>query len=522
MSRRLYLFLFFFSLIVISCVAFFQPVPGTMDEGYYFAGGLRLAQGHGFTETYLWNYLDNPQSLPHPSHGYWFPLASILAAAGMFVTGQQTFFAARLGFILVAALIPPVTAALAYTFSSRRDVSLVSGLLAVFPTYQIVFLPTTENFGLFMLFGGLFFILFNRPDKRSIFALGLVAGLMNLARSDGLLWLAVGLFGLAFKQHQNKENPKWSLRITHYALFAFIFIAGYALIMAPWIVRNLSVFGAPLTPGGSRVLWMTSYDDTFAYPPDRVNIQNWLDAGWQSAFDGRWEAFKLNFANTFAVQGGILLLPFILIGLWRSRADLRIRLAILVWLGLFGIMTLVFPFAGSRGSFLHAGAALQPLWWAVAPLGVDFLVTKLRQRGLLTPQAFNFFRAMLVMVMVILTIFLVYTRVIEADWAGFDRSYRQAEQILLQHGASPQDAVVVANAPGYFAVSGRSAVTIPAEDPAILRVLLQRFNARYLVLEKTYMPNSFMPIYNLSQQQPGLKYLGGFEEVRIFAIQPEN
>ena len=517
MPRRAYLLLFLLGLLAVCMVAFFQPVPGTMDEDYYFAGGIRLAQGHGFTETYLWNYLDNPQSLPHPSHGYWFPLASIIAAAGMFLTGQQTFFGARLGFILIAALIPPVTASLAYTFSSRRDVSLISGLLAVFPTYQIVFLPTTENFGLFILFGGLFFTLFIRPDKKSIFALGLIVGLMNLARSDGILWLIVGLLGLFIKKHYQEKQPL--LSFTQYAL---LFMLGYALIMTPWIVRNLTVFGAPLTPGGSRVPWMTSYDDTFAYPPDRITLQHWLSVGIQPALAARWDAFKLNFANTIAVQGGILLLPFILIGIWDFRKDLRIRLATLVWLGLFFVMTVVLPFAGSRGTFLHAGAAFQPLWWAIAPLGLDFLVTKLRQRGLFTPQAFNFFRAMLVMVMAMLTIFLVYTRVIQADWAKFDKSYRQAEQILLQNGASPQDAVVVANAPGYFIVSGRSAVTVPSENPLILQVLSQRFNAHYLVLEKQYIPDTFKAIYDLPQQQPGLKYIGNFNDVRIFAILPEK
>jgi len=520
MSRRDYATLFFCGLIVVSIVALFQPVPGTMDEDYYFAGGLRLAQGQGFTETYLWNFLDNPQSLPHPSHGYWFPLASIVAAVGMFLTGAKTFFAARLGFILVAALIPPVTASLAWSLTARRDVSLVSGLLAVFPTYQIVFLPTTENFGLFMLLGGLFFILFNRADKKSLFALGLVAGLMNLARSDGLIWLALGLFGLAIKHYREKRN--WAAFFTHYVLFAFIFIAGYALIMAPWIARNLSVFGAPLTPGGSRVLWMTSYDDTFAYPPDRINLQNWLAAGWQSALDARWNAFKLNFANTIAVQGGIFLLPLIIIGLWRLRGDLRIRLAALAWLGIFAIMTLVFAFAGPRGSFIHAGAAFQPIWWSAAPLGLDVLVTWSRRRGWFTPQAFQVFRILMIAVMAVMTVYLVYTRLLATDWAEFDRSYRRAEQILLANGASAQDAVVVANAPGYCVVSGRSAVTVPTEDPSILRVLLQRFNAHYLVLENHYMPDSFQTVYNLTQQQPGLRYLGGFDEVRVFAIQPEN
>jgi hypothetical protein len=343
---------------------------------------------------------------------------------------------------------------------------------------------------------------------------------MNLARSDGLLWLVIGLLGLAIKRY--KEKRDWPSFFTHYAILVFIFTVGYAIIMAPWIARNLSVFGAPLTPGGSRVLWMTSYDDTFAYPPDRVNFQNWLAAGWQSALDRRWEAFKLNFANTFAVQGGILLLPFILIGLWRSREDLRVRLASLVWLGLFAMMTLVLPFAGSRGTFLHAGAAFQPLWWAVAPLGLDFLVSKARQRGWFTPQAFIFFRAMLVMLMAILTVFLVYIRVVQKDWTKFDRSYRHAEQILLENGASAQDTVVAANSPGYFVTTGRSAVTVPSENPAVLQILSQRFNARYLVLEKNYAPDTFKPVYDFPQIQPGLKYLGGFEEIRVFEIQPEK
>lgn len=517
MTGRYYILLFLLGLIVASSVAFFQSVPGTMDEDYYFAGGLRLAQGHGFTETYLWNYLDNPQSLPHPSHGYWFPLASILAAAGIFLTGQQTFSAARLAFILVAAFIPPVSAALSYSLSSRRDVALTSGLLAVCPTYLVVFLPSTENFGLFMLFGGLFFILFNRSDKKSIFALGLVAGLMNLSRSDGLLWLAVGILGLFLKSLRDKERR--SPLIPSYLFLITVFISGYLLIMAPWIARNLAVFGAPLTPGGSRILWMTNYNDTFAYPPDRINMQNWLAAGWQSALAARWEAFKLNFANTFAVQGGILLFPFIFIGIWRCWGDLRIRLAALTWLGLFGIMTLVFPFAGSRGSFLHAGAALQPLWWSVAPLGLDFLTGKARQRGLFTPQAFGFFRAMLVMVIAILTTYLVYTRVVKTDVAMFDRLYRHAEQTLLANGASAQDTVVVANSPGYFIATGRPAVTIPSENPAILQVLARRFNAHYLVLEKNYLPELFKPVYDFPQNQPGLKYLGDFEESRVFEIE---
>ncbi len=290
--------------------------------------------------------------------------------------------------------------------------------------------------------------------------------------------------------------------------------------MTPWFIRNLTVFGTPLTPAGSRILWMTQYDDTFAYPATRINMQNWLAAGWQSALEGRWWAFKLNFSNVIAVQSGILLLPFILLGLWQLRADLRVRLGSLAWLGLFGLMTLVFPFAGARGTFIHAGAAFQSLWWAAAPVGLDFLVAKIRQRGWLTPQAFRFFRISLVAIMAALTLSLVYIRVVQMDLTEFDRAYRRAEQIIVQNGAAPQDIVVAANAPGYFVTTGRSAVTVPAENPAVLQVLAQKFGARFLVLEKKYVPDPFAPVFDLPQNQPGLQYLGGFDDVRVFAILP--
>ena len=44
-----------------------------MDAEYYYAGGIRLAEGDGFTENFLWNYLDNPVGLPHPAFTYWMP-----------------------------------------------------------------------------------------------------------------------------------------------------------------------------------------------------------------------------------------------------------------------------------------------------------------------------------------------------------------------------------------------------------------------------------------------------------------
>jgi hypothetical protein len=39
------------------------------------------------------------------------------------------------------------------------------------------------------------------------------------------------------------------------------------------------------------------------------------------------------------------------------------------------------------------------------------------------------------------------------------------------------------------------------------------------VLEKKYVPEPFETVYENPQSQPDLIYLGGFDEVRVFAIQ---
>lgn len=516
MRRRDLVLLFLAGLCFNIAVAWFQLAPGYMDADYYFAGGLRLVQGHGFSETYLWNYLDNPQLLPHPSHGYWYPLASLLAAAGMLVTGSQTFAAGRIGFILVAALVAPVTALLGYKITSRRDVAVTAGFLAVFCGYNAPFMATTDNFGIFMLLGGLLFFFITGQNKIAPFLLGLLAGLMNLARVDGLLWLALGAAGLVLSGWVTSPRRRFPAIFFQLCLLG----SGYLIVMGPWVLRNLSVWGTPFTPAGSNVLWMTRYDETFAWPAARINMQNWLAAGWRSALDGRLEALRLNSINTIAAQCAFLLFPFILMGLWKLRKDIHIRLAASGWLALFLVMSIIFPFAGSRGSFFHSTAALQPVWFIAAVVGVDALVNWARARGRFTPAAQTVFRVALVVMMAILTIGLAQIAIVKNDWNQFHRAYHNVEDVLIRSGAQPQDVVIVANAPGYFVTTGRSAIIVPDEDLESVRKLAGKFGARFLVLEKTYYTDPMITVYQNPNSQPGLAYLGDYDEIRIFRIEP--
>ena len=526
MTLRTYLFLFIFGLAVPVFIAQFQPIPGYLDSDYYYAGGIQLATGNGFTEPYLWNYLDGTTSLPHPSHSYWMPLASIVSALGMWLTGQTTYTSARLFFLLIAALIPPLTAALAYTFSQRRDLAITSGILAIFSVYHAPFVGVTDNFSLFMLLGGLYFIfatqLIQDPTRiQNWFLLGLLSGLMTLSRSDGLLWLALTFLFATRNLQPPTSNVQRSSFILHLSSFIFALL-GFLLIMSPWYARNLNIYGTLMAPGGSRALWLENYDQTFVYPPTELTKESFIALGWDHIIAGRMWALNMNLQSGFAAHGGIILFPFIVAGIIYYRKDERVKLVSLAWLILFFVMTFLFPFAGARGAFFHAGAALQPMWWSLAPLGLESILLSLRKRGIGNDQNRVVFRSALIMVAMILTVYVVYLRLFTLGWGeGEDANYPVIEQFLVENGIENNDIVIVRNAPGYYLETGRSAISIPyGGEDAILGAAVQ-FDAYYLVLEPEAVLDPLKDLFQNPESRSKFVYLGELDGARIYRLELE-
>jgi len=443
------------------------------------------------------------------------PLSSILAALGMWLTRQMTYSAGRLAFLILAALVPVVTAALAYDLSGRRELALPAGLLAVFSIYYAPFLPVPDNYGPYLVLGGLYFRMARRRENFAFLALGLFSGLMTLARSDGLLWLAATLLLCFWHASQAVDFGR---RLSLFGRLALFVLFGFLLVIGPWFWRNYSTFGRLLAPGGERLLWLQTYDETFAYPAAQLNMRSWLAQGLGNILAARLAALRWNLLNAFAAQGGIFLLPFILIGVWERRADLRVRLAMLVWFGLLFVMTVVFPYAGARGGFFHAGAALQPLWWALAPLGLERLVRAARRRRLFTPDAFRVFRASLVGIAALMTGLILYLRVVQG-WGEGEHKYPAVEAFLRARGARPDEVVIVRNPPGYYLMTGRPAIVIAYGDESTLLALATRYRARYLALEAAGAAGPIKDVYeNLHSQH--LRFWGEVEDVRIFEIQP--
>ena len=387
-ARRDALALLALALAVNAGAAVLTTQPAYMDAYYYFGGAGQLARGRGFTEPYLWNYLAPVEALPAPSHLYWMPLTSLAAApfmalaeagAGGRLGNAGLFRAAQIPMVLAASALPVLAYAVAQRTTGERRHALAAALLTLFSAYYFPFWGTTDSFALFGLCAAGAFLSYageaQSPGTRSSahFLSGLLAGLAHLARADGVL---VGLCLLAFGVARGVAAPRrWPALAP-----AGWLLAGYLLVMTPWLLRNMAVVGVPLAPGGAQTLWLTQYNDLFTFHPETLTLARYLAQGWGAILRSKGEALGANLQALLATQASIIAFPFALIGAWRLRGQELFRLAGLYGAVLLLAMSLAFTFPGPLGGYFHSGAALLPFVYTAALVGLDATVDAVARR----------------------------------------------------------------------------------------------------------------------------------------------
>ncbi len=552
----------FLALVLALGVASTQSTPSYMDADYYYATGIQLAEGKGFTEPFLWNYLEDADGLPHPSHAYWMPLASILSAFGMRLTREFGFASAQMPFILLSALVPLITAYLAFFLTQKRSLAFTSAFLAIFRGYYTPNLLTTDSFSLYMILGGSFLLALKieRLWLKAII-LGALSALLHLTRADGAIWLIITTISLImfhfsrFTQYATRKN---FLLSTFYSLL--LLLSSYALLITPWFLRNYRVFGTILSPNADQVLWLTSYNQIFAYPAGNLSLETWLASGWGEIIKARLWALKLNLGTVLGVQSSVILLPFIIVGAWqylkdpkgfkhttieteslfakssyKKRAQIKpfgskfqiVFIGVLAWFTTLIVMTLVFPFAGARGGFFHSGAALQPLWWALAPIGLARVIVWMVENKGWKPESLKMFSVMLVLVMVLLTGAIMWGRVLsptartQAQNTGVSLYTSIEKDVLEIENPSKNAAVITSNPPGYYLASERYALALPDGGIETVLAIAKRYDAEFLVLEEGSVPDDLMPVFDAPTEWEGLTLLAEIRGAKIFVIEKE-
>ena len=511
--RRDLLWLFFLALAVRLAVAALIRRPGYMDTAYYAAGAVRLAQGGGLSEPFLWNYLDDPAGLPHPGFLYWMPLPSLLAApfAALFSNLQSpisdlhplpgSFFALQLPFAFLAALLPLVGYAVAWQTTGVRRHAWVAGLITLFSGLFFPYWTLPETFAPFALFGSLalwlagnwildtrYWILDTRNWKLETgrwLLVGLLVGLAHLTRADGILLLPVVILALLARPLSCTTHHARRFVICHLSfviVHCSLVILGYLLIMGPWFLRNMSVVGVPLSPAGAKTLWLRTYDDLFCYGCD-LSLRSYLAWDWPEILRSKLWAAGVNLQRFLAEDCLIFLFPFVIAGLYRLRRRRPFTLALIYSFLIYCLHSLAFTFPGPRGGFFHASAPVLPFLFAAAMEGLDAVVGWVaRRRRWNRRQAQAVFATAAVVGAVALSGYVVVGKL--PAWRDTDAAYRDAGAWLDAHDVPDDTVIMVGNPPGFWYHTHRPAVVVPNGDVGVLLDVAQRYEVGYILLDR--------------------------------------
>ena len=513
MSRRDLTLIFVIALAARIAVAAFQAHPGYMDAYYYAVGADRLAGGHGFTEPYVWNYLDDPTSLPHPSHLYWMPLPSLLGALSMSILGS-TYRALQAPFVLLSALIPLIAYAIAWRATARRRPAWIAALLATFSGFYLPFWGVPESFAPYAVFGSVALLLSGTgTSRRAMILTGACAGLAHLTRADGILLLAP-LLPKRFSLPNNDNRRRAPISRLQSSVLVLL---GYLIVMSPWFARNVGVVGAPISPAGMQTLWLCNYDELFSFGV-RLDVSHWLGCGLGHLAAAKLRGLGSGLVHLIAENGLVYLAPLMLVGLWRMRRERLFGAAIGYLVLLYLAMTLAFTFVGERGGLFHSGAALAPFLYAAAPIGLEAAVDAVaRRRQRWNAGAANrVFGAGVVALAALFSVTIVVGRVIVPGWNRADWAYRQAGDWLAGQG-DRVSIVVAGNPPGLTYHTGHPSIVTPNGNVDVLLAAADRFGARWIVLDAN-RPAGLAEVYADPESCPRLTLAARFGDTYLLEV----
>lgn len=522
--RRDLSILFLVALLVRLVTAALISRPGYMDTAYYAVGAIRLAQGEGLSDPFLWNYLGDPASPPRPGFLYWMPLPALLAAPLAALFGDS-FFTLELPFVFLSALLPPLTCAIAHQIALRRPLAWLAGLLMLFSGFFFPYWTLPETFTPFALAGALALWLAaqNRRQKAKSrvlapFVAGAMGGLAHLTRADGILVLPIAMIAPVFLPREPESPEDGGPRSLTAALFPHILFVtlGYLVVMLPWFTRNMALTGTPLASAGTKTLWLRAYDDLFCYRCN-LTLQSYLDWGWRNILASKLWAAGINLQRFWAEDCSIFLLPFILVGLYRLRRHAPFALSILFLILIFLAHSFAFTFPGPRGGFFHASAAALPFLSTAAAMGLDTTITwAARRRRWHAPQARRVFSAATVLLALALSVYVTAGKI--GAWRSTYAAYEELDRWLAaERAASPDAMVMVGDPPAFWYFTRRSAVIVPNEGIEGLHAAVDRHDVDYLVLDANH-PRPLAPVYEDTTRPRYLELLNTIDQLQVYGI----
>ncbi len=490
------LFVVAFIARVVTALPFFAP--GYPDSVYYLATARELAAGHGFTIPYIWAFVDTGGhlpavgTLPIPSNAHWMPLASIVQVPFIWLLGP-TYLASCLPFWILGAIAASMTYLLGIEAGLGRRTSIAAGLLLAMPGLAAPDLSQTDNYSLYMVLAvtALWLCVRGTAGDRRAFALGgVVVGLAMLARTDGVLLgvpfvvaFAIELWGRWRGRERGAVRIGWGAAAACFGLFL--------LVMAPWWMRDYSIFGS-ISPSSSsgRIIWIRTYEQLFSVS-GQATPATFFAQGLGPLLASRIGGLA---AVVIVLAGEPLLLvlvPFMVWGAWLHRHEPAFRPWLVYGITFLVVSALVFAVHLPHGMALHSGMALVPQAYLLAVVGIAAAVrwVAARRPHWDAPRATRNFT--------ILAIGLVWVigglaTVQAADAWGREADYRTT--IMTAHPIPTTDRLMSADPGAYWYGWGITGVPTPNDPLAVVRQAAALYDVRWLILEKDEVVPSLEPV----------------------------
>lgn len=445
--------------------------PPYMDSYYYVDIARNIARGRGLTEGFVWNYLGGMPRIPHASSEYWLPAMSLLLAPVWALGG---YHGAALLTAAVAALCPALAAKIGSDIFGRRGQALTMACLTLFNGLWFHDWSTPDAFVPFAALATVTLMLASRglQGRVGCFVLaGLTAGLAALVRQEGALLLAAVILSAILTPATRRILWPGSV------LGAGVL---FGLAQAPWIWHNLAVIGAPFAAGGSRTLWMRSYDAFFSLHTDALTPRAYAAWGIANLAGARLNAALFTLA-VWSAQWIVVLAPPLLAGLWRLRRRLECRPFLVYWVLLALAMPLLFTVTLDHGTLPHASAAL-------VPFGSAFVVDGLQVLGSLLARLRGQHGARLARDMSIMAVGLAALVSLGMTWrtsgAQGDEYARDTRVVAwLHHHNRPEAPVMVLDPPAFAYLDDTPYVVAPSDGLGAVLAVARHYKVRYWALD---------------------------------------
>jgi 4-amino-4-deoxy-L-arabinose transferase-like glycosyltransferase len=477
------------------------PDPAYPDSFYYTEVARSLAAGHGFSVDFVWIFAEvggripADPVLPIPSNAHWMPLASIVQVPFVWLLGP-TGFAAGLPFALLGAIAAPLTWAIARDAGARRPIPVAAGLLVAIPLLLTPFVAQPDNFGLFQpLVAGALWLGARglRGHARSFALAGLLVGLGTLSRNDGVLVLAA--LGLIFLGDRWLAWRSGGRRRPSIPWWSAITCAGLgALVVAPWLLRQLTVFGSVSPSSGSgKVLFIRSIEEWNSITTP-ASLDYLLGQGLGPLLASRAGGLVAAITISSVLAAGIILVPFILVGARSRRRSPDFAPWFVYAAILFGFSALVSAVHVPGGTFIHSAVALVPHASILVLEGIAAAVgwVAVRRRSWDADVATRFFIAAAVGFAAITAI--GGTLATHATWDARQDDFRFVAAALDTAGAPVSDRVMSIDAGGTKYWTGHGGVVLVNDPLATIEEVARAYGIRWLVLQRADSVASVAPI----------------------------